>query len=72
MATHSSILACRIPQREETGGLQSMGLQSQTQRSNWSTWSLEKWNRLTYLQSRARDADVWTPRGVLNELGDWD
>ena len=27
MATHSSILAWRIPQREETGGLQSMGLQ---------------------------------------------
>ena len=27
MATHSSILACRIPWREEPGGLQSMGLQ---------------------------------------------
>ena len=27
MATHSSILDLRIPQREETGGLQSMGLQ---------------------------------------------
>ena len=27
MATHSSILAWRIPWREETGGLQSMGLQ---------------------------------------------
>ena len=26
-ATHSSILAWRIPQTEETGGLQSMGLQ---------------------------------------------
>ena len=24
-ATHSSILACRIPQTEEPGGLQSMG-----------------------------------------------
>ena len=31
MATHSSILACRIPQPEEPGGLQSMGsLKSQT------------------------------------------
>ena len=30
MATHSSILAWRIPQTEEPGGLQSMGLQSQT------------------------------------------
>ena len=27
MATHSSILAWRIPQTEEPGGLQSMGLQ---------------------------------------------
>ena len=30
MATHSSILAWRIPLTEEPGGLQSMGLQSQT------------------------------------------
>ena len=28
MATHSSILGCRIPWTEEPGGLQSMGLQS--------------------------------------------
>ena len=28
MATHSSILAWRIPWTEEPGGLQSMGLQS--------------------------------------------
>ena len=26
MATHSSILACKIPWTEEPGGLQSMGL----------------------------------------------
>ena len=30
MATHSSILALRIPRTEEPGGLQSMGLQSRT------------------------------------------
>ena len=30
MATHSSILAWRIPWTEEPGGLQSMGLQSNT------------------------------------------
>ena len=29
MATYSSILAWEIPWTEETGGLQSMGLQSQ-------------------------------------------
>ena len=30
MATHSSILAWKIPWAEEPGGLQSMGLQSGT------------------------------------------
>ena len=30
MATHSSILAWRIPRREEPGRLQSIGLQTQT------------------------------------------
>ena len=35
MAAHSSILAWRIPQMEEPGGLQSMG--SQRVRHNWAT-----------------------------------
>ena len=30
MATHSNILAWKIPQTEEPGGIQSIGLQSQT------------------------------------------
>ena len=30
MATHSSLLAWKIPQTEEPGGLQSMGSQSRT------------------------------------------
>ena len=34
MATHSSILAWESPRAEESGGLQSMGLQSQTRLSN--------------------------------------
>ena len=34
MATHSSILAWEIPWTEETGGLQSMGSQSQTRLSD--------------------------------------
>ena len=39
MATHSSILAWKIPWAEEPGGLQSMRSQkSQTQLSNWA-WS---------------------------------
>ena len=38
MATHSSILAWRIPWTEELGGLQSVGLrQSWTQLSNYTT-----------------------------------
>ena len=36
MATHSSTLAWKIPWMEEPGGLQSMGLQSQTQLSNFT------------------------------------
>ena len=32
-ATHSSIVAWKIPWAEEPGGLQSMGLQSQTQQA---------------------------------------
>ena len=35
MATHSSILAWRIPWIEEPGGLQYMGLQSRTRLSNF-------------------------------------
>ena len=34
MATYSNILAWRIPWTQEPGGLQSMGLQSQTQLSD--------------------------------------
>ena len=34
MASHSSILVWRIPWREEPGGLQSTGSQSQTQLSD--------------------------------------
>ena len=34
MATHSSILAWRIPWTEEAGGLQSMGSQSRTRPSD--------------------------------------
>jgi len=36
MATHSSILAWRIPWTEEHGGLQPVGSQSGTQLSDWA------------------------------------
>ena len=38
MATHSSTLAWKIPWTEERGRLQSMGFQSQTQLSNFTSW----------------------------------
>ena len=37
MATHSTLLAWRIPWTEEPGGLQSMGSQSQTRLKQLST-----------------------------------
>ena len=42
MATHSSSLAWKIPWTEEPGRLQSMGLQMQTQLSDWITYFLYK------------------------------
>ena len=36
MATHSSTLAWKIPQMEEPGGLQSMGLLSRTRLSDFT------------------------------------
>ena len=41
MATHSSILAWKIPRTEEPGRLQSTGSQTQTQLSDWTTYSLD-------------------------------
>ena len=37
MTTHSSVLAWRIPWTEETGGLQTIASQSQTQLKQLST-----------------------------------
>ena len=50
MATHSSILAWRIPWTEEPGGLQSTGLQSWTRqhRCTWTSTSIN--NRLLSAQ----------------------
>ena len=42
MATHSSILAWRIPWTEEPGGLQSMGLQSWTRLKQLSTYHFSR------------------------------
>ena len=43
MATHSNILAWHIPWTEEPGGLQSIGLQSQTRLKQLSTAGTGVW-----------------------------
>ena len=51
MATHSSIPAWSIPWTEEPGGLQSVGLQSQTRLSDWARCSSGKTSGLNILES---------------------
>ena len=41
MATHSSVLDCRIPEMGDPGGLPSMGLQSRTRLKQLSSSSME-------------------------------
>ena len=47
MATHSSILACRIPRTQKAGGLQSMG------RKEWDT--LERLSTHTHTFTKSQD-----------------
>ena len=53
MATHSSILAWKIPQTEQPGGLQSIG--SQKVGHNWSDWT----HMQSYLLFRGPTRTVW-------------
>ena len=50
MATHSSVLACRIPQTEEPGGLQSMGRRVG---HDWTT------NNFTFTFSRSKNVKIF-------------
>ena len=76
MATHSSVLAWRIPGTGEPGGLPTMG--SHRVRHDWSDLAAaEKWYRWPYLQSRSRDTDReqtygswWFSRLVVYDLCD--
>ena len=52
MATHSSILAWRIPWTEKPGGLQSMGSQRVGHDCFESEGELSKWNFTSYKRSR--------------------
>ena len=46
MATHSSVLGCRIPWTEEPGGLQSTGLQRATERQQTTAKSCSHCSKL--------------------------
>ena len=56
MATHSSILAWRIPWTEEPGGLQSMGSQRVGQNSLSNTMNMN-------------ERKIWGEGGILQEQG---
>ena len=57
MAIHSSILAWRIPQAEEPGRLQSIGLQSRTRLKRLSKQGCTRKERL--LIADGEDAGCW-------------
>ena len=58
MATHSSILAWRIPWTEEPGGLQSIG--SQRVRHSWSDWAHTwHWEHCSMLYGSQDERGVW-------------
>ena len=67
MATHSSILAWKIPWTEEPGGMQSMGMQ--TVEYNWVTNTLTFTCKITTLVGR--DLNLSDPKSVfLTATGD--
>ena len=65
LATHSSILAWRIPWTEEAGGLQSMGLQRvghdlvTQQKQQGSQWRHAGFSPAVVLGSRAQAQELW-------------
>ena len=61
MATHPSILACRIPWTEEPGGLQSM--RSQIIRHNWATNTHTLW--LEHELFPALCEPLWSPHLII-------
>ena len=68
MATHSSILAWRIPQTEEPGGLQSMGLQ-RLRHDSVTKPCLLWWlgGKESACQGRRRRFDVWVGKSPLEK-----
>ena len=64
MATHSSILAWRIPWTEEPGGLQSMGLRSQTRPRDSALHESMGLRSQTRPRDSALHATAWGAKGV--------
>ena len=73
MATHSSILAWRIPWTEELGGLQSMELQSQTRLKHLSTVHIYAyiWRREWLPTPVFLPREFCGPRTVVNCISPW-
>ena len=75
MATHSSILAWRSPWTEEPGGLQSTGLQSQTQldRTHMSVTTLaaKEAEKRDILQRKRHVSAMITPAFVCEGERGW-
>ena len=67
MATHSSILAWRIPWTEEPGGLQSMG--SQRVGHDRVTFTFADRTDLGRLQGAGVEGEAWWGAGLCTELG---
>ena len=64
MATHSSILAWRIPWTEKPGGLQSMGLQRVG--NNWATEQSQPQGYLLFLATAKICRTDYVKKGPLN------
>ena len=65
IATHSSILAWRIPRTEESGRLRSMGSQkSQTRLSDWAHRLCEKFMASLLINKQCWDSFRWTAKGL--------
>ena len=62
MATHSSILAWRIPWTEEPGGLQSMGSQSRIQLNTYTHTLPPAPQAIKELPKLHVDSVGWSPR----------
>ena len=69
MATHSSILAWKIPRTEEPGGLQSLGLQSQTWLSRHARDKVETLvlSPTLCFQSNSKSTQFWELDAVLSK-----